>query len=280
MIVGFIAVVGGIGCCIAMIVMVATGKVKARFDPPAPGGSVYLEMLPVFAAAFLGVKIGLSSIISVMYGTASTPDWMILASLGLQWMLVAIIAWPRLRGVPWSRARMDLGWHSGRGVLREMAAGLFGYFAALPLLFLAMAVTVVYMLIRNAMRASRGEPPAQPDNAILEIITKAGTAELVLVFLLATVWAPLVEETIFRGGVYRHLRSRVPMLVAAVISAIAFGVMHGYEFLMLLPVMTLGFSFALIREWRGSLVGSMFVHGLHNATVMCFLLAAMSILRD
>ena len=56
--------------------------------------------------------------------------------------------------------------------------------------------------------------------------------------------------------------------------------MHGYEFLMLAPVMALGFTFALMREWRGSLIAPMTAHFVHNGALMSFLILLMPVLRD
>lgn len=279
LILALIVVLGGLSCFVAMIVLLATGRIRPAFDPPVPGGSVYLEMIPVFAGAFLAIKIGLPALTGVLTGGGSTPQWAILAMLLVQWSLVVIVFWPRIRGVPWSRARQDLGWHSGRGIGREMMAGLFGYFAALPLLLGAMAVTALYVIARQAAQKAAGETPTPPDNPIIDVISNSSTLELCILFTLTTLWAPIVEETLFRGGLYRHLRGRVALPVAVIVSAFAFGVMHGYEFFTLLPVMTLGLTFALLREWRGSLVGPMFVHGLHNATIMALVLSVFSLAR-
>jgi membrane protease YdiL (CAAX protease family) len=56
--------------------------------------------------------------------------------------------------------------------------------------------------------------------------------------------------------------------------------MHGYNILLLGPVICLGFVFALMREWRGSLIGSMTAHFLHNATALALVLLALSALKD
>jgi membrane protease YdiL (CAAX protease family) len=37
---------------------------------------------------------------------------------------------------------------------------------------------------------------------------------------------------------------------------------------MLLPVITLGAMFAFMREWRGSIIGPMVAHGMHNAFII------------
>jgi uncharacterized protein len=121
-----------------------------------------------------------------------------------------------------------------------------------------------------------GEPPSNP---IAERLGAADPFTILMFFLLATLWAPLVEEAVFRGAFYRHLRSRVGMALAAIVSSICFGVMHGYPVLLLVPVMSLGVGFACMREWRGSLIASMTAHALHNGAMLCIALSAFSVLR-
>jgi membrane protease YdiL (CAAX protease family) len=67
-------------------------------------------------------------------------------------------------------------------------------------------------------------------------------------------------------------------VLAAIITAAAFGVMHGYHFIMLTPVISLGVMFALMREWRGSLIGPIFAHMLHNGTLVALLIVIFSII--
>ena len=49
--------------------------------------------------------------------------------------------------------------------------------------------------------------------------------------------------------------------------------MHGYELVLLGPVIALGFTFAFMREWRGSLGGAIVIHVLHNASVLALLIS-------
>jgi membrane protease YdiL (CAAX protease family) len=42
------------------------------------------------------------------------------------------------------------------------------------------------------------------------------------------------------------------------------------------PVLALGFNFALMREWRDSLVGPIAAHALHNGTVLIIAIVAMN----
>ncbi len=273
--VALVAVLGGIGCFAGAVAMIATGRIKPRFEPPTPGGSVFLEVVPIFAGGFLLIKVLVPVLIAGPDG--SLPEWAMKASLLAQWALVPICLWPLLRKTPFSEFRQRIGWHSGKGVLYEMLAGVFGYLACLPLFAAAVATSVLFALFFKTTT-----PGAAPDvkNPVVDLIGRASPLELLMFFVLATCWAPLVEEAVFRGAFFRHLRSRIPLLAAAAISAFVFGAMHGYEFFMLGPVMSLGFAFALIREWRGSLVGCMTAHFLHNATALSFMLLLLPVLRD
>jgi membrane protease YdiL (CAAX protease family) len=173
-----------------------------------------------------------------------------------------------------------MGWTSGKGVLREVGAGLFAYFAMLPVVVAVIAVTLVAVLIVQAIRAGSGATPEPlPENPILEVVASGSLPAMVMLFLLATIWAPLVEEGVFRGALYRHLRARLGVLASAVISAFAFGVMHGYEWFLLGGVISLGFVFALMREWRGSLIAPIVAHALHNATLLTVVFTLISAIK-
>ena len=268
-------VLAGLGSLIAVVALLATGRIKAKFSPPLPGGSAFLEVLPVFAGGFLLIKLGLPWLIVAPDG--SVPEWGLKAQLVVQWLLVPACLWPLVRGGRWGEFTRRIGWHRGEGWLKEIALGLFGYFAMLPALGVDFLITVRLV---NAVKGpgTDGEPPVA--NPILEIMAHAGTLEMVMFFVLATCWAPFVEETVFRGAFFGHLRGRGSPLVAATGSALAFGIMHGYEYMMLGPVILLGFTFALIREWRGTIVGCMAAHFIHNAATLTLLTLLLPVLRD
>jgi membrane protease YdiL (CAAX protease family) len=280
-IVGFGAFVGAIVAGVFVVVGLAKGKFRPAFVPPLPGGSVYLETLAAFLVGFLMLKVVFPWVLlqtGVLKPNEEGPEWLTTATLACQWLLLPIIFWPLLRGVSWERWRKDVGWHSGAGFWKEVGAGVYAYFGGLPLLALAAIITLLIVFIRAALQKSSGEVAAPPVNPILELLEHASPFAIFMLFVLATVWAPIVEETLFRGGLFRHLRGRLGVVVSAVLSAVWFGLMHSYELPLLLPVITLGFVFALMREWRGSLIPSVVAHGLHNATVLSLAIGFMSAL--
>ena len=159
-------------------------------------------------------------------------------------------------------------------MLREVIAGALGYFAGLPIYFGMALIVVIITLILNAITGDDTKPQG---NKILDLVEGGGLWELILIYLLATVWAPVVEESIFRGCLFRHLRRRVGLVLAALGSAIVFAALHGYVLQGLLMVGTLGFWFALIREWRGNIIATATAHAIHNGVIMAVLIIVLSL---
>ena len=236
----------------------------------ATPGSVWLETVAVFFASFLGIKlIGMG-----LHRAGVGVDALNSFALFAQWGIALSIFWPLVRGMTWARWKREIGWRAPRGVLREMGAGVVGYMAGIPVYF-AMALVVV--LITLIISAFTGSDPKPAGNRITDLLEGGALWQLVLIYLLATVWAPVVEESIFRGCLFRHLRRRTGVILAGLGSALVFAVLHGYVIQGLFMVGTLGFWFALMREWRGSIVASMTAHAIHNGVVMAVMLIVMSI---
>ena len=273
--------IGALIASIMMLVSYSQGKLRLAFVPPAVGGSVWLETAAVFVFAFLMLKV-VVSVLAMALTTESgeVPAWVQTSPLVLQWLVLLSIFWPLVRGMEWTEYRRQIGLHSGLGFWREVGAGVWGYLAGLPLLGMAMGITVVIVMLKGVLsRVPEGEAPVQPSNPIVDLLSAAGPFTMVMFFLLATVWAPLVEEIVFRGALFRHIRSRVSLWLAAPLTALVFGVMHGYDALLLLPVITIGFIFAFVREWRASLVGPIVAHALHNGTLLAFGITLFSALK-
>lgn len=236
----------------------------------ATPGSVWLETVAVFFASFLGIKL----IGMVLHKAGVGEDALVTFSLAAQWAIALSIFWPLVRGMSWGRWKQDIGWSAPRGVLREVGAGFAGYMAGLPVYF-AMAIVVV--ILTFIISAVTGSDPKPAGNRITDLLEGGALWQLIVIYLLATVWAPVVEESIFRGCLFRHLRRRTGVILAAMGSALVFAVLHGYVIQGLIMVGTLGFWFALMREWRGSIVASMTAHAIHNGVVMAVMVIVMSI---
>ncbi|MGD1917015.1 MAG: lysostaphin resistance A-like protein [Phycisphaerales bacterium] len=264
-----LAILAGLGLGITALVMVASGSIRMAMPRPKPGGSVYLESAVLFVACFAFLQI--AQHLAALLGEQALAIAGLL-SLPAQWLLLLVPLWPLLRGVTWSRLRDDLGLRNPKGVFVEILAGIAGYLALLPLLIAGVALMLVLLFVQQLIFPSDPDA-AGPTNPILEMIKGLDPVMLVLLFTLATIWAPLCEELIFRGALFRHMRARLALPLAALLSAMVFGMMHGYAALQLIPVTILGFNFALLRAWRGSLIGPIVAHALNNAVVLTLLFA-------
>lgn len=101
-----------------------------------------------------------------------------------------------------------------------------------------------------------------------------GTLPLTLITVIgAVVFAPLMEELVFRGLIFGTLRRRLPTGVAAVVSATLFAVPHGYGVLGFVAVFWSGLLWAYAYEETGSLLPGMAAHALNNAVASVTVLA-------
>jgi membrane protease YdiL (CAAX protease family) len=97
-----------------------------------------------------------------------------------------------------------------------------------------------------------------------------GTFGMIAAGFMVICVAPFAEEFFFRGFFYRALRTRWPVLVAAGIDGLLFGVIH-YDFsgadalLILPPLAALGFVFCLVYEQTRSIYPVIALHALNNA---------------
>lgn len=135
----------------------------------------------------------------------------------------------------------------GRG-----ARWAFGAFAAaLPL--------VVGASLANELLV--GPEPLPPALALLA--GDPGALALGLLLLATVVLAPLLEEAVFRGYLYRVLRERFGVGGGALVSGALFAVVH-VQPANVLPLTALGVLFALTYEATGSLRAPILAHALWN----------------
>jgi membrane protease YdiL (CAAX protease family) len=146
----------------------------------------------------------------------------------------------------------SLGWTFAHG-WREI---IFGIVLFVPVFFTA-------GLLEDALRQAGFSAPATPLPALENV---QGTGEIILAFLLVCVVA-VAEETIFRGYLLLRFQKGLQMasFSAALLSAVIFSLGHGYEGTSgVITVGYIGLCFALVYQWRGSLVAPMIMHFLQD----------------
>jgi membrane protease YdiL (CAAX protease family) len=140
------------------------------------------------------------------------------------------------------------GWRRGGG---GVGYGLLTLIAVYPLIILATVVT--QLLFHNA----QGSP-------LVSVVQTTNNPLLVIIFVVTVVMmAPLIEETLFRGLLFRAMNARMPFWGAAVISGVLFSLGHT-SLGELLPIAVLGTAFAYMTRRTGGLWASAAAHAAFN----------------
>ena len=135
------------------------------------------------------------------------------------------------------------------------------YIAAWPF------IVLVLILVAASIAVAAGLAPPADDQAT------AGEAPLRLfggfwpAFLFMVVFAPVMEELLFRGMLFGALKRRYPLWAAVVVSTLAFAVAH-INPAQIATGLVVGPYLALMYHRLGSVYPGMALHALWNATVL------------
>ncbi len=240
------------------------------------GGGIYAETFALWMLVFLIFSFA-PLLIPVEGAEMMVTGLATLASL-------VVLVWPVVRGIPWRQVREDIGLVGGPHPVLEPFLGPVGYALSLPLLCVGVIMMLIMMSLQNVFPigwsaylplADEFSPMNMPTHPIVELLSRPGLAGKLQILFLGSVVAPIVEETMFRGVLYRHLRDatgRWPLLLSCLVSALivsfVFAIIHPQGLLAVPALMALAMGFTLMRQWRGSLISSMVAHGINNALVM------------
>lgn len=177
-----------------------------------------------------------------------------IALLGWMWIYPTAIA--RFRGA-------QFRWPSARVVLKEALIAVPTLVAIWLGLGIAMGITLWLFpqLSRNT-------------NPFIEAAASAPTSVLLWVMLIgACVIAPLCEELFFRGMLFQFLKQYVDVRSAILLQGLLFGFGHTFGTLHAVMASFLGISFAIVYEWRKTIVAPVCLHVLQNT---CALIATLT----
>jgi membrane protease YdiL (CAAX protease family) len=260
----------GFALAVVFVVLLVTRKLQSGFHTRAYNHNIYIETFAIWMGLFFG-----SSILLGLIGIDDPQFGMLIQPFIFFGSLIAI-AWPVIRGIPFAQVRRDIGWTTNNPAI-EAASAIPTYLATLP--FLIPGVILVSVL--TSILAGFHEPHEfarqfAPSHPVQEYIASGGLTMILLIFLTACVAAPIVEETMFRGVLYRHLRDWsagrqrwISIGFAAVVNGLIFASIHPQGIIGIPVLATLAIGFSLVREWRGSLFSSVVMHGIHNTVITC-----------
>jgi membrane protease YdiL (CAAX protease family) len=258
-------VVGGlIGFVVAVILCVFSflGRFPSRIHPVG-GHGIYAETFAIWLLLFFVLQISAGLLVPADMSTLTLSIYIFFLSL-------AALVWPVIRGIPFAQVRQDIGLHWGGGI-REIPYGILTWMIAVPLLAVGAILTFGLSALIESLT---GQAPT-PTHPAQQMAVGAGTWKIIQLYILASVAAPIVEETMFRGVFLTHLRGAmsrwatpIAIVLSALISSVIFAAIHPQGFVFIPPLAGLAIGFCVGRELRGSLVAPMVAHGFSNALVM------------
>lgn len=152
-------------------------------------------------------------------------------------------------------------------------------FRPVSLLTLAkMLPLTIGMMIATALAVTLsaqvfGDVPTARDQVVGDA-TFLSFGDFLWIFGVAAIAAPVAEEFLFRGMLYRLLRVKMRVAAAVAVSALAFAFLHFIP--ALVPaLLVMGVVLALVAERYDSLYPAMLVHGLNNGIAVIALYSAL-----
>lgn len=269
----FLAMGAGFVLLAVVVVLGLTGRIKSALVPPRHPPGIYIETFAVWILLFFAMQ----------FLAALLPFGLFGIVIGFLASLLALY-WPVLRGVPWGDVRQEIGLTSGEQPALEPLIGVGGYLMALPLLGVGILLTLILLALDSFLSTPPATfaPAGGPAHPIILELADSSLWPKLQVLLLAAVIAPLVEETMFRGVLYHYLRAVTAkwglvwsVVASATLNGLIFAAIHPQGWVAIPALMALAYAFLLLREWRGTLIPSMLVHGISNGMVMLTLMTVL-----
>jgi membrane protease YdiL (CAAX protease family) len=253
-----------IGSAVLWIRQVQRPQELIPSDESVPAWSIGWVNFGIFICAmiiavFFAQQIGLALILDAEAGVPELTPWLAVASVCLlQGPLIAVFHFARRFYPEHYASRLSPVAYSFTESFKK----------AFPLFIMLLPVVWIATLLWSSLLSGLESAGLVEESAPQELVTLfQGGGDLlpiiILVFM-AIVVAPVVEEIIFRGCIYRFLKSQTTVIGAQIISGSVFAMMHA-NLLSFVPLVFVGVLLARIYEKTGSLGVAIWFHAFFNA---------------
>lgn len=151
---------------------------------------------------------------------------------------------------------------------QPVLAGLITFLISLPLIS---GIGLAWKSILEFL----GHPAGEQE--MVDLFRNADDPALLgFMIFLAVVIAPVTEELIFRAGIFRYLRTRIPRWLALILPALLFALLHG-NLTAFVPLFALGVFFAYAYERTGRIAVPMIAHALFNLHTIVLVMAGVTV---
>lgn len=258
-------------CGLAIIAILSMkGLWKSRLGPPVAHHGVYVETFAIWFPCYFAMAWGMPYVTRGRLPDVAQASLPMILSLG-------VLAWPVLRGIAWKQVRKDIGLTFGEQPLLEPILGFVSYMNSLPFLIVGFGFTAILLKFapRHVAAGNSFDPDPSMAHPLIQQLRNATAADVLPYFFLMSVLAPIMEETMFRGCLYRHLRDstrtwKFGIVFSALTAGLLFAAAHPQGVFAIPLLASLACGFTLAREWRGTLIPSIIAHGLNNSLVLAF----------
>ena len=143
---------------------------------------------------------------------------------------------------------------------KALSNALFIFFASFPAVWI---VGILWLNLLHVLENAGIEIAHEPQNVVRSFSEVKDPLPLFMLGFLAIIGAPIVEELIFRGVIYRFLKFRMRTSLAIITSALLFAGIH-LNFISFSPLFVLGIFLCISYEMSGNLKVPIFFHALFN----------------
>ena len=210
--------------------------------------ALFLCLILAFAYAATGLLAGAYAYFSGRETDIESLPFLIVSGFGFQFGCV--IAWIAFRVIVPYENRIQADPFS-----RSLLVGIIGF----VIVYLAIIPTM--LIWKSALEALNFEYEVQLP---VQLVQNGGTfLEMTFMSLLVVVAAPISEELVYRGFIFRYLNNRLPSAFAISITAALFALMHQnlYSFA---PLFVLGAALCVVYRMTGNIVSSIAMHACFN----------------
>jgi membrane protease YdiL (CAAX protease family) len=261
--------VGGLSCLVHFIFFFNKPKQIQPAQSLSPWHIGPLSFLIGSAVLIVFVALVLSSV-----GNLAPGEWIQegapsqILVFGFAMHLTALLAlfvlyrcYPEKFSQPFVRKKQTWG--------KALLIALYAFLVLVPVIF---PLTLGWSLMLELL----GIEPA-PQDAV-EVFTQLDTLPLLLsMVFLTVVVAPVSEEFLFRGCLYRFIKARSAIIPALIVTNILFAALH-QNLLSFLPLFILGVALVYIYEKSGDLKVPILLHGIFNLNTVIVIVVTNNLL--
>jgi membrane protease YdiL (CAAX protease family) len=235
--------------------------------PGVPAWPIGWVNFGIFACTMVIVVFVVQNIAATVFFAAPTEDeaprqltpWLaVFAVLLLQLPMLAVFYIAR---------RFYPGHYAGRMNHLELSPGA-AFRITVPLFLMYLPViwiaSLLWTNVLSALEAAGVIETLEPQQLITLFQDGGDPVAIGLLVAFAVILAPVVEEIIFRGCVYRFLKSQTTLLPAQILSGCIFSFMHA-NLLSFIPLVIVGVLLARVYEKTGNLMVTIWFHAFFNA---------------